>query len=102
MQTFLLFLAAVTASPDAPAGNAESPAASKSAKGDKDKVICRRRQMTATRMGSAQPICMTKAAWEEARKISNKAAGTVSAHNGTNRTSEGISGMGLPPVPGGE
>lgn len=89
MSISFFLLAAVAASPEA----ATSPEGA-------DKPICKRMQMTASRMGSSRKVCMTQAQWDERTRAINHAAGEVKI-SGPNRTTHGITGEGLPPPPGG-
>ncbi|MFN3388886.1 MAG: hypothetical protein ACK40O_08125 [Allosphingosinicella sp.] len=83
--SFLLLAAAAAAAPEA-----KSP----------DETICKRTQLTTTRMGSAQKVCMTRAEWDERTRRINHAAGEVKI-SGPNRTNATTHGSGLPPPPGG-
>lgn len=77
--SFLLLAAAAAASPEA-----QSP----------DETICKRTQLTTSRMGSSRKVCMTRAEWAERTRRINEAAGEVKI-SGPNRTTHGVSGEGM-------
>ena len=83
--SFFLLAAAAAAAPE---GN--SP----------DETICKRTQLTTSRMGSAQKVCLTRAQWDARTRAINDAAGEVKI-SGPNRMTHGVSGEGLPAAPKG-
>lgn len=82
MSISLFLLAAVAATPEAAVPDAEA-----------DKPVCKRMQMTTSRMGSTRKICMTQAQWDERTRLINKAAGNVKV-SGPSRTTGGVTGEG--------
>jgi len=86
MRSSLLVLAAAVAAPLAPI--AITPAAATVAQEDAardQEVVCRRGQLTTSRMGTSTRVCRTRAEWRAMNRQAQRVAGDES-HSGTTRT----------------